>query len=101
MLNRCIDVRENHLLWFLNRFACFSYFSGGGYCHTQEDCTSRSHGSLGSSTKWPESKSGGGLLSFDQEENVDFYNWSKVFIPVSYFPSGPVVNKGINANSAF
>eukprot|EP00117_Sycon_ciliatum_P025550 scpid91484/ scgid21183/ Protein notum homolog len=80
---RCLDGSPSGFFYergALNTKWVF-YLEGGGLCDSQETCQSRSHGSLGSSTKWGESFGGGGLLSNEQSENHGFYNWNRIYVP--------------------
>ena len=61
------------------------YFIGGASCgddslsSTLESCYQRSKSMYGSSTFWPETKVGEGILSTDPTKNI-FANWTKVII---------------------
>ena len=56
------------------------YFEGGGWCYDEEDCYGRSQKNLGSSTNWPPTKGGGGLISDDCSVNPDFCNFNRVYM---------------------
>lgn len=56
------------------------YFEGGGWCYDEEDCYGRSQKNLGSSTNWPPTKGGGGLISEDCSVNPDFCNFNRVYM---------------------
>ncbi|KAL4648652.1 palmitoleoyl-protein carboxylesterase notum1a-like [Arapaima gigas] len=59
------------------------FLEGGWYCFSKENCDSRyeTMRRLMSSTKWPHSKAGTGILSPQPEENPHWWNANMVFIP--------------------
>ncbi|NP_001161614.1 notum protein precursor [Saccoglossus kowalevskii] len=59
------------------------FLEGGWYCFDDDSCQSRweSMRGLMSSTRWTPEKAGSGLLSPDPEENPNWWNANKVFIP--------------------
>ncbi|XP_048871491.1 inactive palmitoleoyl-protein carboxylesterase notum1b [Brienomyrus brachyistius] len=59
------------------------FLEGGWYCFDKENCGSRyeTMRRLMSSTKWPQSKTGTGILSPQPEENPHWWNANMVFIP--------------------
>lgn len=57
------------------------YLQGGAWCDSKEDCYERSKSNLGSSLKFTYLKNAEGLLSRDEANNPDFYNWNVVFVP--------------------
>jgi O-palmitoleoyl-L-serine hydrolase len=55
---------------------------GGGWCSSDEDCLSRSHGSLGSSKGYAAVKDlGSGYFSNDPDISPLMYNWTKIYLP--------------------
>ncbi|KAL6616270.1 hypothetical protein ACP70R_038540 [Stipagrostis hirtigluma subsp. patula] len=56
-----------------------SFFRGGAWCDTIESCFDRKMGDLGSS-KFMKPKVFFGILSSDQLQNPDFYNWNRVYV---------------------
>eukprot|EP00038_Savillea_parva_P008712 m.178703 g.178703 ORF g.178703 m.178703 type:complete len:431 (+) comp14602_c0_seq1:70-1362(+) len=57
------------------------YFQGGGWCYDEMDCLGRSKGNLGSSTKWAQTSSMGGIMSSDPTSNPDFAGFNRVHMP--------------------
>ncbi|XP_041941708.1 palmitoleoyl-protein carboxylesterase notum1a [Alosa pseudoharengus] len=59
------------------------FLEGGWYCFNRESCNSRyeTMRRLMSSTKWPNTKTGTGILSPLPEENPHWWNANMVFIP--------------------
>ncbi|XP_027872960.1 inactive palmitoleoyl-protein carboxylesterase notum1b [Xiphophorus couchianus] len=59
------------------------FLEGGWYCFNKQTCSSRyeTMRNLMSSTKWPQSRRGTGILSPDPEENPHWWNANMVFIP--------------------
>ncbi|KAK5617906.1 Palmitoleoyl-protein carboxylesterase notum1a [Crenichthys baileyi] len=59
------------------------FLEGGWYCFSKQTCNSRyeTMRSLMSSTKWPQSRRGTGILSAEPEENPHWWNANMVFIP--------------------
>uniref|UniRef100_A0A4W3JYZ6 Notum, palmitoleoyl-protein carboxylesterase a n=1 Tax=Callorhinchus milii TaxID=7868 RepID=A0A4W3JYZ6_CALMI len=66
----------------LNHTSCFSC-PGGWYCFSKEVCNTRydTMRRLMSSTDWPQSRTGTGILSPRPEENPYWWNANMVFIP--------------------
>ena len=56
------------------------YFEGGGWCYDKKDCLQRSTGDLGSSKKWPDTASAGGIMSDNCKVNPDFCNFHRVYM---------------------
>ncbi|KAJ8366605.1 hypothetical protein AAFF_G00348600, partial [Aldrovandia affinis] len=59
------------------------FLEGGWYCFNKDTCDSRydTMRRLMSSSKWPETKTGTGILSPQPEENPHWWNANMVFIP--------------------
>uniref|UniRef100_A0A1A7WGK3 Notum pectinacetylesterase 1a n=3 Tax=Iconisemion striatum TaxID=60296 RepID=A0A1A7WGK3_9TELE len=59
------------------------FLEGGWYCFNKQTCDSRyeTMRSLMSSTKWPQTRRGTGILSPQPEENPYWWNANMVFIP--------------------
>ncbi|KAM7418648.1 hypothetical protein PAMA_015989 [Pampus argenteus] len=59
------------------------FLEGGWCCHSKETCDSRYQNipRLMSSSGWPQTKRGSGILSSQAEENPHWYNANIVFIP--------------------
>ncbi|XP_015239819.1 PREDICTED: palmitoleoyl-protein carboxylesterase notum1a-like [Cyprinodon variegatus] len=59
------------------------FLEGGWYCFNKQTCNSRyeTMRSLMSSTQWPQSRRGTGILSPEPEENPHWWNANMVFIP--------------------
>ncbi|KAJ8377105.1 hypothetical protein SKAU_G00076850 [Synaphobranchus kaupii] len=59
------------------------FLEGGWYCFNKENCDSRyeTMRRLMSSSKWPRTKTGTGILSPQPEENPHWWNANMVFIP--------------------
>ncbi|XP_014842076.1 PREDICTED: palmitoleoyl-protein carboxylesterase notum1a-like [Poecilia mexicana] len=59
------------------------FLEGGWYCFNKQTCSSRyeTMRNLMSSTKWPQSRRGTGILSPEPEENPHWWNANMVFIP--------------------
>ncbi|XP_073712884.1 palmitoleoyl-protein carboxylesterase notum1a [Misgurnus anguillicaudatus] len=59
------------------------FLEGGWYCFNKENCDSRyeTMRRLMSSSKWPQTKTGTGILSSLPEENPHWWNANMVFIP--------------------
>ncbi|KPP77510.1 protein notum-like [Scleropages formosus] len=59
------------------------FLEGGWYCFSKENCDSRyeTMRRLMSSTKWPQTKTGTGILSPQPEENPHWWNANMVFVP--------------------
>ncbi|GBM62538.1 Palmitoleoyl-protein carboxylesterase NOTUM [Araneus ventricosus] len=59
------------------------YLEGGWYCFDEKSCNHRWSRSrnLMSSTLWPETRSVGGILSPDPEENPYWWDANQVFLP--------------------
>ncbi|XP_034715302.1 carboxylesterase notum2 [Etheostoma cragini] len=59
------------------------FLEGGWCCHSKETCDSRYQNipRLMSSSRWPQTKRGTGILSSQAEENPHWYNANIVFIP--------------------
>ncbi|XP_033823027.1 inactive palmitoleoyl-protein carboxylesterase notum1b [Periophthalmus magnuspinnatus] len=59
------------------------FLEGGWYCFNRQTCNSRyeTMRRLMSSTKWPASRTGTGILSPQPEENPHWWNANMVFIP--------------------
>jgi hypothetical protein len=56
------------------------YLQGGGWVYDKASAVSRSKGSLGSSTSWPPTQEGSGMLSADPSSNPDLAHFN-----VAYF----------------
>ncbi|XP_072036160.1 palmitoleoyl-protein carboxylesterase notum1'-like isoform X3 [Amphiura filiformis] len=59
------------------------YLEGGWYCYNEPSCRARwaSSSRLMSSTEWPKTKTGSGVLSADPEENRVWWKANVVYIP--------------------
>ncbi|KAM8879855.1 inactive palmitoleoyl-protein carboxylesterase notum1b [Spinachia spinachia] len=59
------------------------FLEGGWYCFNRQTCDSRyeTMKTLMSSTKWPQTRTGTGILSPQPEENPHWWNANVVFIP--------------------
>uniref|UniRef100_A0AAY4EFH6 Uncharacterized protein n=1 Tax=Denticeps clupeoides TaxID=299321 RepID=A0AAY4EFH6_9TELE len=59
------------------------FLEGGWYCFNKQNCNSRYETlrRLMSSTKWPQTRTGTGILSPQPEENPHWWNANMVFIP--------------------
>ncbi|XP_026158295.1 inactive palmitoleoyl-protein carboxylesterase notum1b isoform X2 [Mastacembelus armatus] len=59
------------------------FLEGGWYCFNRQTCDSRyeTMRRLMSSTKWPQTRTGAGILSPQPEENPHWWNANMVFIP--------------------
>ncbi|KAG5853518.1 inactive palmitoleoyl-protein carboxylesterase notum1b [Anguilla rostrata] len=59
------------------------FLEGGWYCFSKENCDGRyeTMRRLMSSSKWPQTKTGTGILSPQPEENPHWWNANMVFIP--------------------
>lgn len=59
----------------------FVHQQGGGWCYTIEECVSRSKGSLGSTSKDPQTRTlNGGYFDYDNKSNPLMWNWNKIEI---------------------
>ncbi|KAM0855727.1 hypothetical protein ACQ4PT_049585 [Festuca glaucescens] len=56
------------------------HLEGGGWCRNLKSCASRQRSILGSSRYMESQVEFAGMLSDDQDQNPDFYNWNKVKI---------------------
>eukprot|EP01065_Artemidia_motanka_P021125 TRINITY_DN2520_c0_g1_i1.p2 TRINITY_DN2520_c0_g1~~TRINITY_DN2520_c0_g1_i1.p2 ORF type:complete len:413 (+),score=152.86 TRINITY_DN2520_c0_g1_i1:59-1240(+) len=59
----------------------YVHHQGGGWCESLDDCLSRSKGTLGSSTTYPQTTvQASGYFSTSPSVNPLMYNWNSVFI---------------------
>ncbi|KAH9321682.1 hypothetical protein KI387_016321 [Taxus chinensis] len=56
------------------------HMEGGGWCHNITSCFKRAHSRLGSSVYMGGKLAFSGILSDNQTQNPDFYNWNRVKI---------------------
>jgi len=56
------------------------YMEGGGWCSDIPSCSERANSSLGSSLYMEKTMTFAGVLSDNQSENPDFYNWNRVMV---------------------
>ncbi|XP_057844988.2 pectin acetylesterase 8 isoform X1 [Cryptomeria japonica] len=56
------------------------HMEGGGWCHNITACSKRAHTRLGSSIYMGGKLAFSGILSDNQSQNPDFYNWNRVKI---------------------
>jgi hypothetical protein len=88
------------------------FFEGGGWCYDQQfpitrngtisDCRSRSNGNLGSSNRWGNTRSYGGMMSNAESQNPNFHDYTLVYLPycdgASF--SGNAVTDGLSFKGA-